>query len=555
MKCARIGGTEAGLNIIGYFIDQDPSPVMIVQPTVDDAKSFSKEQLAPSIENTPCLAAKVHDPRSRDSANTIQAKQFAGGYIFLVGANSPTGFRRRTVRVLDLEEIDGYPPSAGTEGDQIKLAIRRTATFAHRRKIYMNSTPTLKGDSKIEEEYAASDQRHYQLACPHCDAWQVLIWKHLRWEEAKPETAAYACESCGVLIQEHEKYAMLAGGQWVPTYPERRDRGYHINALYSPWVTWTELVREWLDAQGNALKLQVFINTALGETWEERGPLDANALLGRREEYDATCPMEPLALTAGVDVQDDRLEATVWAWGPGEEVWRLAHRVIAGDPDQGDVWRQLDDLRAHRWPRADGGTMRIWATGVDCGAHAEAVYRYCKPRYNQRVYAVRGASKPGEPVAPRKPSRNNKYGCPIFYVGTDAAKDVWYARLRRSEPGPGYVHFDIETDADYLEQLTSERRVRHEIGGRVTRRYEVVQGRRNEALDCAVYALAALYISNAHKAKAALGHAQGGDIPPPAEEKPEPMSALAGILEARGRAPIGKSKTFRGPSWVNGWRR
>jgi phage terminase large subunit GpA-like protein len=555
MKCARIGGTEAGLNIIGYFIDQDPSPVMIVQPTVDDAKDFSKEQLAPSIESTPCLSAKVREPRAKDSGNTIVSKAFAGGAIFLVGANSPRGFRRRTVRVLDLEEIDGYPASAGTEGDQIKLAIRRTATFAHRRKIYMNSTPTLKGDSKIAEEYEASDQRRFQVPCPHCDTPQVLIWKHLRWEEGKPETAAYACESCGTMIQEHEKYAMLAAGVWVPTYPERRERGYHINALYSPWVSWTELVREWLEAQGNVLKLQVFINTALGEVWEERGPLDSNALLGRREDYGAACPMEVRALTAGVDVQDDRIEVTVWGWGAGEEVWRLSHQIIAGDPDQGDVWRQLDDIRAHAWPRADGTALRLWSTGVDCGAHAEAVYRYCKARYQQRVYAVRGASKPGEPVAPRKASRNNKYGCPIFYVGTDAAKDVWYARLRRTEPGAGYVHFDLETEADYLEQLTSERRVRHEIGGRITRRYEVVTGRRNEALDCAVYALAALYISNAHKAKAPLGEVKQGPAVAQTEPAPEPMSALGAILETKGRSPVAKPKGFKGGGWVQSWRR
>jgi phage terminase large subunit GpA-like protein len=553
MKCARIGGTEAGLNIIGYFIDQDPSPIMIVQPTVDDAKDFSKEQLAPSIESTPCLSAKVREPRAKDSTNTIVSKMFAGGAIHLVGANSPRGFRRRTIRVLDLEEIDGYPASAGTEGDQIKLAIRRTATFAHRRKIYMNSTPTLKGDSKIAEEYEASDQRHFQVPCPHCDTPQVLIWKHLRWDEGKPETAAYACESCGTLIQEHEKYAMLAAGVWVPTYPDRRERGYHINALYSPWVSWAELLREWIEAQQNQLKMQVFINTALGEPWQPLGPFDSMTLLGRKEVYESPCPDGPRVLTMGVDVQSDRLEATVWAWGPGEEVWRLTHRQIIGDPAQPDVWGQLEDLRVQPWVLPDGAAMRVWATGVDTGFHTQVVYRYVVPRQALRVYALKGSSTEAYPLVKRKPTVSGK--CRVYMVGTNSAKDMWYSWLRRTIVGPGYVHFDADTDHDYLEGLTSEQRVRHEIGGKIVRRYEVIEGRRNEPLDCAVYALAAYFLCGGPKAKGRLGVIQMGEIPAPPEPLPEPMSALGAILEAKGRAPVAKPKGFKGGGWVQSWRR
>jgi phage terminase large subunit GpA-like protein len=284
MKCARIGATEAGLNVIGYFIEQDPSPIFIVQPTVDDAKDFSKEQLTPSIEESAVLRARVSDAKSRDSGNTILAKIFPGGALYLVGANSPRGFRRRTARVVVLEEVDGYPPSAGTEGDQVKLAERRATTFQHRRKVYINSTPTLKGLSRIEREYENSDQRRYFVACPDCGHEQTLQWKNLKCDEKRAETAAYMCEGCGVLIPEREKFGMVQRGRWMATNPGPLTAGFHINALYSPWVSWRELAEEWFAAQGDVSKLQVFVNTALGETWEDRGGALEPRTKGRPED-------------------------------------------------------------------------------------------------------------------------------------------------------------------------------------------------------------------------------------------------------------------------------
>ena len=312
MKCARIGATEAGLNIIGYFIEQDPSPIFIVQPTVDDAKDFSKEQLTPTIEESAVLRARVSDAKSRDSGNTILAKIFPGGALYLVGANSPRGFRRRTARVVVLEEVDGYPPSAGTEGDQVKLAERRATTFQHRRKVYINSTPTLKGLSRIEAEFEQSDQRRYFVACPDCGKEQILTWKNLRWDDGKPATAAYLCTGCGVLIPEREKFGMVQRGRWMVTNPGRTTAGFHLNALYSPWISWGELAEEWLVAQADPskAKLQVFINTALGESWEDRGH-GKDELEDRQEHYNTEVPRGVGLLTAGVDVQDDRLEMIV----------------------------------------------------------------------------------------------------------------------------------------------------------------------------------------------------------------------------------------------------
>lgn len=492
MKCARIGGTEAGLNIVGYFVDQDPSPILIVQPTVDDAKDFSKEQLAPMIADTEPLARKVKSPTSRDSGNTVQAKVFDGGALFLVGANSPRGFRRRTARVVDLEEVDGYPLSAGTEGDPLKLAIRRTSTFAYRRKVYLNSTPTLKGLSRIEDYYDRSDQRRYHVPCPSCGHLAPLRWRQLKFKDL-PEPR-YACDGCGDLWGEEAKFPALLAGQWVADRPGRAMRGYHINALYSPWVTWRELVEEWHEAQADVLKLQVFVNTVLGETWEDRTGAFDTATLGDRERHAAgTVPADVQLLTMGVDVQDDRLEATIWGWGPDRRRWRVVHDVIRGDPGRGEVWAALDALRVREWPTEDGRTLKCFAVGVDSGAHTQAVYAYCGPRYAHRVFALKGSSTSGAPLIPRGPTKAR--GCKVWLIGTETAKDEWYSALRAEAGAPMAVAFDAATDEGYLKQLTAERAVRKLQHGKMIRRYELPRGERSEALDCAVYALAALMLT------------------------------------------------------------
>ena len=503
MKCARIGGTEAGLNIVGYFIEQDPSPVLIVQPTVDDAKDFSKEQLAPMIADTPVLRGKVQNPRSRDSGNTVMSKVFPGGGLYLVGANSPRGFRRRTARVLDLEEIDGYPASAGTEGDPVRLAMRRTSTFGFRRKVFGNSTPTLKGLSRIEDQFLRSDQRRYQVPCPECDHYQVMTWGNLKYEGL--DEPRLACEGCGVLIAEDQKFGMLARGRWVAT-ADSAVVGFHINALYSPWVGWSELVAEWKDAQGDVLKLQVFVNTVLGETWEDRGGgLDPKALEARREAYPADVPEWVTILTAGVDIQENRLVYVIRGWGHGEESALIEEGELDGDPTRAAVWQQLDArLLAPRTTYA-GRSVPVHAAGVDTGHHTESAYAYCKARYNRRVYAVKGSSTPGAPLAPRKASVNNKGRVRLFLVGTMAAKDMIYGRLKIAQPGPGYYHFHEQASETYFAELTAESLERVQVNGRWHRRYKLPRGAQNHRLDCEVYALAALHLSGYNRARLGLG--------------------------------------------------
>lgn len=555
-KCARIGGTEAGLNVVGYFIDQDPSSILIVQPTVDDAKDFSKEQLAPMITDTPALAGKVKDPRSRDSGNTVQSKVHPGGGLFLVGANSPRGFRRRTARILDLEEIDGYPASAGTEGSPTELAIRRTATYGHRRKIYMNSTPTLKGTegfpgSPIEKEFLEGDQRRYNVPCPHCGEFQNLTWRNLQLDDAEP---TYLCAHCGALIGEEFKLRMLERGRWVAENPGATHRSYHINALYSPWVGWSKLRDEWRQAQRDVLKLQVFVNTALGETWEDRGgSLDAGSLESRREAYGPKVPRQVAALTMGIDVQDDRIEYVIRGWGHGEESWLVEHDRVLGDPSieigkADSPWTDLEKRRVAVHETEDGRTLSVLTACVDSGHHTAVVYDYTGPRVRHRVWAVKGSSTPGAPLLPRRPTRNNKSRVPLFLIGTDAAKDLIYGRLKIGQPGPGYLHVPDWTIEDWFTQVTAERVTRKQVSGRWRRVYELPRGARNEVLDCEVYALAAIRLAPVRLSRwvppAAEAPASGADQV--ADAPPEPFGA---------RPPPARRVVPERRGWVGGWRR
>ena len=501
MKSAQVGATELIGNTVGYYIHQDPAPILVVEPTLEMARAWSTDRLSPMLRESPALQGKVTESNRRHSGDTLLHKAFPGGHLTIVGANSASGLASRPIRVVLLDEVDRYPASAGREGDPVTLATKRTATF-HNRKIVLASTPTIKGASRIEDEWLRSDQRRFFVACPHCQHRQVLVWGNLKWEDGDPETAAYACAGCGVLIPEDQKGPLLASGAWVATVPGARIAGFHINALYSPWARWAELAREWLQAQGSPLQLQGFVNLALGEVWEDTGgTLTPDAFAAREEVYGAEVPDGVLCLTMGVDVQDDRLEYLVVGWGAGEESWRIAYGTLSGDPtlrahSSGSPWGMLDALWRKDWATSTG-TMRITAVGVDSGHHTQAVYDYCRERYGGRVYAVKGSSMPGKPLAPRKPSRVGKPPLPLFMIGTDAGKDQIAARLKQRLPGPGYMHTPKGITPEYYLQVTAERPVRKLNAGRWSRKWEAIPGRRNEALDMEVYALAALAISGA----------------------------------------------------------
>ena len=464
-KCARIGATEAGLNIVGYFVDQDPSAIMIVQPTVDDAKDFSKEQLAPTISDTPVLAAKISNA-VKDSKNTITAKVFSGGSIVLGGANSPRFFRRRTVRVLILEEVNGYGGSATAkgEGDQMRLAEKRTETMGYRRKVYINSTPTTKGDCRITREHDRSDQRFYHVPCPHCEKRQRLVWDRLRYKDLP--SPMYQCAHCEQLIDESDKDEMVQRGEWVVTNPMSATRGYHLNALYSPFVRWGTLADEWQQAQGDKEAMQVFTNTALGEAWEDRDTEDLKASVqARARRYDGVDGDGPFAfqvprgacvLVCGVDKQPGELHWLVRAYGPNEQSWLIDRGIFRGDTSRPEVWAEIEEFRTTRtWLHEGGARLRIRAMCVDSGDDPDPVYGWTKPRLHDHVYAVKGASDPHADILPKKFTRT-RLKSRLYVIGTQAIKKRLFRRLGLTAPvpyhldaGPTFFHVNHRSDEQY----------------------------------------------------------------------------------------------------------
>lgn len=493
MSSAQIGKTEILNNIIAYHIAQDPSPMLVVQPTLDMAQTWSKDRLAPMLRDTPALQGLVQDPRARDSGNTTLHKIFPGGHVTSCGANSPSSLASRPVRLVLCDEVDRYPISAGSEGDPVSLAKKRATTFWNR-KIGLVSTPTVKGVSRIEMAFEESDKRYYHVPCPHCGHSQTLKWAQVRWEQ--PEDASYICEECGALWSDTERVRAIRQGQWVATGESKRVAGFHISGLYSPWVPLEAAVRDFLEAKKQPATLRVFVNTFLGETWEEQGEaIDDYQIAERREDFGDTLEMGILMLTAGVDVQDDRLEVEVVGWGRDEESWSLEYKTIYGDPSSPAVWQDLDSILSQTFEREDGKALHIRAVCVDSGGHhTTSVYNYVRPREGKRIFAIKGVGGEGKPLV-GKPGRNNIGKIKLFPIGVDSAKELLYSRLRITEPGPGYCHFPTSRSDEYFRQLTAEKLVvRYHKG--FARREWVKARPRNEALDCRVYAMAAFGILN-----------------------------------------------------------
>lgn len=497
MMGSQVGKTLSQENIIGYYIDQDPSPMMLVVPTLDMGKSFSKDRLSTMIRDTPVLTKKVADSKAKDSGNTILHKSFPGGHITIVGSNSPASLASRPIRILLVDELDRF--EATSEGDALDLARRRTATF-HNRKIVVASTPTIKGRSRIEQLYNNSSKGEWNLPCPKCEALQPLEWTRIVFD-----TVSMRCLHCGFDSPEIDwKKQQIAGkGEWIHEFPERKVKGFHMNALASPWTRWQEMIEAFLIAQeelkkGNPEQMQVFVNTLLSETWEDRGDIqDENVLLERRESYDSELPNGVLILTMAVDTQNDRLEYEVVGWGKEEESWGIEKGVIWGKPDNPQTWRELDDKRERVWKFANGAGLIVACTFVDSGGHyTDEVYKYCGQRLQSRVFAIKGEGGSGLELI-RKVSKNNKYKLPLILLGVDSGKTTIMQRLLIQEPGPHYFHFPIEEergyDQIYFKGLVSERQVFRRKNGQTVMVWEnVAKDKRNEPLDLRVYGLAAL---------------------------------------------------------------
>jgi len=519
MKAAQVGATEAGNNWIGFAIHHAPGPMLAVQPTVELAKRNSRQRIDPLIEESGALRERVKPARSRDAGNTMLSKEFAGGILIMTGANSAVGLRSTPARYIFLDEVDAYPASADEEGDPVTLAEARSLTFAHRRKVFLVSTPTIRGLSRIEREYEASDQRRFFVPCPHCHQFQWLKFDRLRWEKGRPEAAEYHCEGCERPIAEHHKTAMLEAGEWraTATAADPGTVGYHLSALYSPigWLSWERIVRAWEAAQGSDEAIRAFRNTILGETWVETGEApDWSRLYDRREAWKpGIVPAGGLFLTAGADVQKDRIEVDVWAWGRGGTSWLVDHIVIDGGPDHQGAWAELTKLLDRTWAHQNGAHLQLAKLAIDTGYEAPVVYAWSRRQGVAQVSPVKGVEgfNRSSPVSGptyvdvTDAGKRLRRGARLWTVAVSTFKAETYRHLGLPRPTkeelaegvqfpPGTVHLPDWVDSEWLKQLVAEELVTVRTKRGFARLEWQKLRERNEALDCRVYARAAAWI-------------------------------------------------------------
>jgi phage terminase large subunit GpA-like protein len=555
MSSAQIGKTQMINNVIGYHIDVDPCPILSVQPTEEFAKNWSKERLAPMLRDTPCLQGKVRDSRTRDSDNTVLKKGFPGGFLAVVGANSPVGLSGRPARIVLADEIDRFPASAGAEGDPLNLAFKRATTFWNRKRVVV-STPTVKGFSRIEREYEKSDQRQYFVPCPHCGEMQTLKFPQVKWDKTEdgthlPETARYECEFCQNIMTDKDKPRLLQWGKWIPGKESKGIAGFHINELYSPWVPLAQTVNDFLLARNDPQTLKTWVNTALGETWEEKSEkVDGDSLMNRREGYTET-PQEAGCLTCAVDVQKDRLELEVVAWGKGKETWGVEYKILPGDPLRPEVWAELDEYLKTPHLHTSGISLPILVTCIDTGYLLDQVATFVRGKEHRHIVAVKGQQRVGyNRIISERPSKrtHKKRKYTLYNVGTFAAKEAIYDRLRLEMQGPGYMHFPLSYPKGYFDQLTAEKQVTTYERGFPKKVWVKKLGVRNEALDIRVYNLAAY---------AYLEQFTAFSI----DKRVDELKAQAEARKAEQPTPVEEPKPAARPfvqrrkNWVTGWKR
>lgn len=506
MASAQVGKSEIELNMMGCAICNDPGPILYVQPTDKVAEDYSKRRIAPMFNASPVLRGKIYKAKGRDANNTITMKTFPGGSLAIIGANSPSDLASKPVRYVFFDETDRFPPSAGTEGNPIELAERRTETFRHNRKIVETSTPTIKGASSIERSYMGGTQEEWHAQCPHCRTYSYISFNDIKFEkedikdeDGNPDfivhRAWWRCPMCKKDTGEHDTKRLPA--KWVSKKPEAIANGirsFRLNAFMSPWSDWRDICYKFLKAKDDPELLKVFYNTMLGESWEVRDRSGVpEKLYERREFYPAEVPDGVLVITMGMDTQDNRLEYEVVGWGREEESWGIAKGIIPGRADTPEVWREVDALLDREWKRKNGMKMRIMATFIDSGGHfTDEVYAECKKRQNRRIWPIKGEPGEGKPyVQLMKKNKGNTIG---FMIGVDAGKEAIMYSSTIEQPGPRYMHFPRDYragyDMGYFRGLISEKMVIHRKMGRNTIAWEVTY-LRNEPLDMRNYARAA----------------------------------------------------------------
>ncbi len=519
MVASQLMKTQIALNWIGALIHMAPSNILTLLPSLALAKRVSA-RIGKTINVTPELKSRVATARSRSAQNTMDTKEFEGGTLYATTAGSASNLAELAARYIYGDEIDRWDVDVDEEGDPIELAETRGSTFGRNAKFYFSSSPTIKGASRIADLFETSDQRHYYVPCPTCGHKQVLEWERLLYS-ADFQTVHYQCSSpdCDVLIEEHHKGEMLSLGEWRShAKGDGETVGFHLNALYAPlgWTSWADLAKQFEKAKraqdrGDLEPMQVFYNTRLAKVWDsaveqtKAEVLQARAL---QEDYVlGTLPVGALALTASVDVQANRLELMVMAWGAGMERWVVDHQVIPGDPADERTWALLDDRLKIRYRHPCGVSLAILATGIDSGGHhTHEVYQFTRVRRWRNVFALKGASKPGRPVIAQRPSQvdvtwkgqTERNGAELWIVGTDTAKDWIYNRYS-FEKGPGALHFAKDLPDEFFQQCVAERKIARYVKGYKRIEWVKSKAERNEALDLMVYNLAMANFLGLHR--------------------------------------------------------
>lgn len=583
---AQVGKTQLALCGQAYHIEMRPMSQMMMQPSEADLKTWLAAKFQPLIDSNPALQARIAKPRAREGVNNQQMKSYPGGFLMFAWSGSPKTMRGRSAPLIVVDEVDGYEVTP--EGHPVSLIWQRAATFGDQRKLLEISTPTVRGTSYIEAAYKQGDQRRFHVPCPDCGAWDWLRWENVRWDgrddedaEQQPETARYCCPHCGSMWDDGQRKAAIRAGKWVAALPFHGHASYHLSEMYSTFRRLQDIVRSYLEKRA-ANDIQTFVNVSLAETWEEQGEkADRGALQARAEHYAAQVPMGGLVLTAGVDMQPDRLECEVVAWGVGDESWSVDYQVFWGDVLTDDPWLELEAFLSSSYQHESGAQLTISSACVDTGGtggSTQAAYEWLRGKTGRRIFGIKGIPGWGRPVvaAPsRKITGQRRRPIDLFLVGVDEAKLMVMRRLGIPAPGPGYCHFPITRAPEWYEQLTAETLITRMRRGFPVREWHKTAPR-NEALDCRVYALAALKISapsmrraqqrinEALAARVVSAGADGSDAPgkpasAPLEapdgaetETPQRDTLAEAVNNARSRNPRARGRKRRG-GWVNNW--
>ena len=499
MTAAQIGKTVMLSNMMGYVIDQRPGPSLLVMPAEDDTDNYSKERLAPDIEATPVLRDKVFG----GNESTIRMKKFPGGFISMTGAMSPGGLKSRPIQYLFMDEVDGYPASAGVEGDPVSLANKRTQTFGNRAKRVRTSTPTMKNTSRIYKEFLHGTQEEWEITCKHCGEHSPILFDDIRFEktenivngnqkEYSVQSAKWRCPKCQGIMEEWE--VKRAPAKWVAHNPEALQQGYrsfHLNAFVSPWADWKAECKKFLDSKDDPEMLKTFYNLELGLPFEYRDTTAVpEAMFLRREHYRAEVPAGVLVLTMGVDTQENRLEYEVKGWGRDEESWGIQYGVIPGRADEESTWKMVDELLDREWRMENGKTMRIAVTFMDAGGHYwDAVMEHCYQRRAKRMYPIKGDNKDVGPLV--RHTKSTKKGQNLFLLNVYVGKRAVLYNAGVTVPGARYMHYtddpDRGYDEGYFRGLISEQMKPVKKRGVYVEEWVKIY-ERNEPLDCCNYA-------------------------------------------------------------------